>query len=388
MRLVALIAALCLFSSPAVAKPSCGEGGPTGEGSAQAGAGTYRYNVPANYTPAQVMPLLLALHGDEGKPDYIYSVWKNLQLKQGGAYILVAPKAPFGGGSWYQSTAKHTEFIDAVLDVAQQQWNIDQDRIWITGWSGGATFLGNYVTSRQDRLAAVVFYLGAGGAWLPYSPPAGSCKIPARFVCGSKDFLKKSAQELKGVLDKEGHETIWVELPGVGHDFRPETLPETWSWLSAHTLCGTTTPGSCGPLSPDLGPSPREDAGVMPSDAWAPQPTLDAGGDTPALPNLPASPPQDATGGELVGSCSVAAAGSAGLVPPALLLLLLLGARARRYGREERGKEPEERHLDHGKIRRRVGPPHDEGSRGSMTRRRQRDLCEPTNLHRRRGQRL
>lgn len=260
MRWLLLIFAPLLLATPAQAKPSCGKGGPPGQGTDKAGTGQFRYSVPSTYTPSAPMPLLFALHGDEGKPDYIYSSFRTLQQNSGGAFILVAPKAAHGWGSWYKATSSNAVFIDAVLSKLLSSYNIDQDRIWLTGWSGGATFLSYYAIKRQDRVAAVIYYLGGGGGG-SYSPPPGSCKIPARFVIGSKDFLYSLATKHRSVLQQNGHQVQWVELPGVGHSFKSSTLPATWQWLQQKTLCGKTIPGFCGPPpKPDSGPPPAPPA--------------------------------------------------------------------------------------------------------------------------------
>jgi predicted esterase len=279
------IALLAIAPREGVAKPSCGQGGASGQGTLSAGSGTAKISVPTSYSAAQAMPLLLTLHGDEGTPDYIYQVFYG-QQKSSPTFILVAPKAPFGGGSWYQATSQHVTFINAVISTVLAKYNIDQDRIWITGWSGGATFLGYYAIARQDILAAVVYHMGGGGGG-SYSPPAGSCKIPARFVIGSADFLYSLAKTQYTTLTSKGHETVWIELPGVGHNFDSKTLPDTWAWIQKKTLCGTTTPGSCGPgPAPDSGPAPKPDSGPpskrdsgggLKPDGGAPPPEGDAG---------------------------------------------------------------------------------------------------------------
>lgn len=334
-----LVPLLCLLAGgPALAKPSCGSGGAVGQTTTTAGGGELRLSVPSSYISAQPMPLLLALHGDEGTPDYIYSAFLSLQKSSNGAFILAAPKAPFGGGSWYQATAQHVTFVNAVLSALLAAYNIDQDRIWITGWSGGATFLGYYAPLRQDVLAAVVYHMGGGGGG-PYSPPAGSCLIPARFVIGSEDFLYSLAKQHYNLLQSKGHEAIWVELPGVAHTFQPQTLPETWSWLQARTLCGKTTAGTCG------APSPAADAGKPGADAGAAvtgdgvNSTLSPDAGLPPAPDAaaPTTGEEEAQGDPgtgLRGGCSLAAADSrpaAHLPYPLLVLLpLLLSARSRR----------------------------------------------------------
>ncbi len=336
MRL-GLLLLLLLASPSARAKPSCGSGGALGQTTGSAGSGQFKLSVPTTYNPAQAMPLLLALHGDEGTPDYIYSVFLGLQ-KSSGAFILAAPKAPFGGGSWYQATSQHVTFVNAVLTALLGKYNIDQDRIWITGWSGGATFLGYYAILREDVLAAVVYHMGGGGGG-SYSPPAGSCKIPARFVIGSADFLYDLAKTQYNTLTAKGHETVWVELPGVAHKFEPSTLPETWAWLQKKTLCATTTPGSCGP-----GPAP--DAGAPKSDGKLPKP------DTRPAPGGELGPAPGPDGGVSPGSdalvldrdgrfvdrgledgCSCSTAPGAGSSLGGLLLLAVVLGRVRRRSR-------------------------------------------------------
>ena len=325
-----------LAASPqvALAKPSCGKGGPAGETVGTAGSGQYRINVPSNYSATQAIPLLLALHGDEGTPDYIYQVFKSLQQTSKGAYIVVAPKAPFGGGSWYQATTQHTDFVNTVISTVLTLYNIDQDRIWITGWSGGSTFLSTYAIKRQDILAAVAYHMGGGGGGA-YSPPAGSCKIPARFVIGDQDFLYSLAQAHYNTLKQNGHDVVWVELPGVGHDFQQSTVPETWAWLQVKTLCGKTTPGSCSPASdgstPKLDGGSRVDGASAAAEGGAPS---DASGNSDALiivrdgdPTTPRPRPTDGC------SCAVGRGDDAPTLSGIFALLALVLTR-RRPGRE------------------------------------------------------
>ncbi len=330
----ALFLVALFLPANAAAKPSCGKGGPTGQGISNTGAGKFRYSVPSGYAPSKAMPVLLALHGDEGTSDYIYSVFRGLQNDTGGAFILIAPKAPFGGGSWYKATSSHYTFINNVISWTLSKYNIDQDRLWITGWSGGATFLGYYAPKRQDILAAVIYHMGAGGVG-SYSPPPASCKVPARFVIGSNDFLYKLASSHYSLLKGQGHQVDWIELKGVGHSFQKSTLPATWSWLKGKSLCGKTTPGSCGqpPASPkpDSGPPmplPPLDSGAPPG-ADGPQGQVPdqlilhrEAGASAASPEL-----------ELTGGCAVSGGEEGGWLWLAAVIMAVI-VRRRREGAE------------------------------------------------------
>jgi len=176
---------------------------------------------------------------------------------------------------------------------------------------------------------------GGGGS---YAPPAGSCKIPARFVIGSADFLYDLAKTQYTNLTSKGHETVWIELPGVAHKFEPSTLPETWTWLQKKTLCKTTTPGSCpGSPAPDLGLPPK-DAGVPAAKDLGPstpgQEAGSGGSDVLVIDHDGRMPPPATERENLAGGCSIA--GSPTAAGDLLLLLLVLGWLRRDRARVDR----------------------------------------------------
>jgi len=188
----------------------------------------------------------------------------------------------------------------------------------------------------------VVYHMGGGGGG-SYSPPAGSCKIPGRFVIGTADFLYDLAKKQHDTMKQNGHGVEWVELPGVGHEFQKSTLPATWSWLQGKTLCGKTTPGSCGPEPTlDAGvPPPREADGGPPQQTDGGAPAAPSGDGGAAPPDLGAPPGSDGTltlqrrRPDLLGGCSLSPNGGdpAGLCLLAgslALFLVVLGAGRRR----------------------------------------------------------
>jgi hypothetical protein len=140
-------------------------------------------------------------------------------------------------------------------------------------------------------------------------------------------------------MKQNGHSVEWIELPGVGHKFDQKTLPDTWTWLQSKTLCGKTTPGSCGPGPPpspqsDYGvPPPRTDGGLLPpppvpapgSDAGAPLPHTDSRG--------PADPESDGTlqlqrnrPADLLGGCSTSRGSSTDAGGCVICLLFMMVA--------------------------------------------------------------
>jgi predicted esterase len=286
----ATVAVIAVLSASAVvhARGSNGSGGPLGESTGTCGPGEYKIRVPSTYSPSQPMPLLIAFHGDEGNPEAVYTIWTGVQKEQAqDSFILVTPKAPFGKGSWYggneatyeakiEVTHQNGDFINQLIPQLLSLYNVDLDRLWVAGISGGGCFLSYYAILRQDVLAAVVHYMA--GCVREYLPPAQSCKIPARVVEGTADFTYEDTRQYVQKLRDNGHEVAYVELPGQGHELDRSTLPATWEWLRTRTLCGTTTP------DPDDGGVPPDPTDGATSSGDGSTPSSPADGSTPSSP--------------------------------------------------------------------------------------------------------
>lgn len=272
----------CCLPSSSLAKGSCGKGGAVGKQLAVAFNNSfYDLLVPTSYTPTKPMPMLVALHGDEGRTDYIRMAWESNVWTAKNNFILLAPRAPYPGGgaySWWAGMDNNAPWLSSLIEKLATEYNFDLDRVWVMGWSGGGTFLGDYALQNQHFFAAVQYI--KGGAYYGYvNPPSSNCKIPARFAHGTADTnydMYNKARNLYNVLVQHGHEAVFRDLPGYTHDIPSDVMDtlikESWDWLSKHTLCGTTTPDTCyptqskqdaGSMRRDLGVSPRFDQGGM-----------------------------------------------------------------------------------------------------------------------------
>lgn len=305
--------------------------------------GEYWVYVPPDSSPDRPLPLLLALHGDEGDP------WRNIAYhfpdlwESRRDFILVMPRCPWG--SWWRSSDQSARFVDALLEHLFERYNVDRERVYAWGFSGGGCFLGGYAEERQDVIAAVSHNVGGcyGG---DEAGPEPGCLIPARLVTGSGDHQRSNVLGLADGYERHGHEVDLHDIPGLRHTMTDEMLGPTLDWLMARTLCDHPPSGACGappPVEPppDAGAPPGSDAGEPPG------PSGDAGpgggsdaGDVapPPPPGEDAGPGAGLTPGEtrtLTGTCSavVPRGGSGGLVA----WLVLAGLLARRRARRARG---------------------------------------------------
>ena len=175
MRAATLAFALALsLPAVAVAEGSCGSGGAVGELRESFAPSEYYLWVPAGAGPDNPLPLFVALHGDEGDPALAINwhwppIWRERR-----DFILLAPRAPYSGGSWYRDVDRHDAWLTSLVDHVLDSYNVDLDRIHLYGHSGGATFLGIYAIRHQDWAASVGCCIGgSSGSYVPPPSPGG-----------------------------------------------------------------------------------------------------------------------------------------------------------------------------------------------------------------------
>lgn len=131
----------------------------------------YRLFVPADYDETQSYPLVLALHGaGERGTDNIRQVtphrmatsWADPVNQAVNPAFVVAPQVP-PGGRWTmdrpvgESTFNNEQLTTlAILDSLEQEFNIDPNRIFVTGLSMGGHGTWDFISRLPDRFAAAV----------------------------------------------------------------------------------------------------------------------------------------------------------------------------------------------------------------------------------------
>ena len=315
MRRAAALALLLLTARPAAAAPPAHATPPPDFPCAGCVV-----DVPS-HLPAGPRPLLVALHGDGGGVSKLERAWKAACDEAG--VILLAPRCPrelgCTAGSWWQwlQNAGHDPaWLGAQIDAVTARHPVDPARVYATGYSGGATYLGWYVPAFPTRFAAVAHV--AGGA--PYGGPCPACKVPLLFVIGSIDpMIAPYTAPLRRYYEAcGGHELVWQALPGITHEGILDVLQagragESLAWLLARPAACSADAADAGAGDGGLG----ADAAVpVVSEAGSPPATA------PALPKV-AAPSAGCACGHHDG-----VAGGAVLAVPALLMAL--GARRRR----------------------------------------------------------
>ena len=210
--------------------------------------------IPTTYDAAKPATIVVALHGDEGDPTYIESVFEPAAVKAHA--ILFAPLCPtalgcrFGNGSggftnswwaWFQSSPQYDDaWIGHQVDAIGQSYVLDPAKEFLTAWSGGADYLGWYALAHGDRFAAAGFVVGG----VPYHPACPANHPAAYFLMGSNDFryLSKQPSQVKSVYDSCGDTTKMVVIKGADHQGTVDALStknyasKMVKWLLKHPL--------------------------------------------------------------------------------------------------------------------------------------------------------
>jgi predicted esterase len=162
--------------------------------------------VPPSYSPNRPAPLMVALHGDGASTDLVVRMWKEPLERRG--YLLLALRCPRELGCensfwrWHGDPA----WITAKLDAVEAAYSIDRARVYLSGWSGGSTYLGLSAPLLSPRFAAISLN---GGGVPPPSGMCGACKPPVYYFAGSKNPMISLVRSTADYFKRCGHEVVW-----------------------------------------------------------------------------------------------------------------------------------------------------------------------------------
>ena len=135
----------------------------------------YRLFVPVNYDSTLIYPLVLTLHGsgERGSDNEAQIVshrlatsWADPANQANYPTFVVSPQVP-SGGSWV--TPPIVETTMAILDSIAREFNIDENRLYVTGLSLGGLGTWNFISLFPHKFAAAIPMSGGGN---PANVPA------------------------------------------------------------------------------------------------------------------------------------------------------------------------------------------------------------------------
>lgn len=200
MRIRHIFAIVAVLAAPASAQKSSLEH--------EGGARTYHLVVPPNLGAGAKVPLVIVLHGAGGNGRHALATYRWGERAPADGFIAVAPDAlppkrdapprfadnpPYwndlsGRGNLAHQQIDDVGFISALLDQLLAAYPIDADRVFVTGFSSGASMAHLLGMKLSPRLAAIAPV--AGRAWADVAPVA---PLPVLMIFGEQDPLQPFA---------------------------------------------------------------------------------------------------------------------------------------------------------------------------------------------------
>jgi predicted peptidase len=191
----------------------------------------YAIYIPANYSPATPVPLVLALHfgvrgGDAtGAGGDVLQILVGPALAELGA-IIVAPDSV--QGNW--SSAENEKAVNALLDMVLAHYSIDKKKVAVTGYSMGGAGTWHFAEKFPERFSAAIPVAGR--------PPASASgwRLPVLAIHSRDDQVVPfdPTEARIAELQKSGVNAKLIPLTGITHyqtsRFR-EALRKAVPWL-------------------------------------------------------------------------------------------------------------------------------------------------------------
>jgi len=174
----------------------------------------YAISIPANYSSATPVPLILALHFGVGAGDATGAGGDVVEVLIGPALtglgaIIVAPDSV--RGNW--STPENEKAVNALLDMVIARYAIDKKKIAVTGYSMGGTGSWHFAEKFPQRFSAAIPIAG--------TPPesAAGWRLPVLAIHSRDDQVAPFAPTEARIaqLQKAGVNAKIVLLNGITH---------------------------------------------------------------------------------------------------------------------------------------------------------------------------
>jgi predicted peptidase len=196
---------------------------------------SYLLFLPEDYGKEEkTWPLMLFLHGAGERGNDLQLVKKHgppkiAEKQKDFPFIVVSPQCP--KDQWWD---EDIDVLMHLLDDIVAKYDVDQERIYLTGLSMGGYGTWALASRYPDRFAAIAPVCGGGTLPMAF----GLTEIPVWAFHGAKDKVvpvEESEQMVELVNRRRGNAKLTI-YPEAGHDSWTETYDnqEFYDWLLGH----------------------------------------------------------------------------------------------------------------------------------------------------------
>ena len=195
--------------------------------------GGFSLYVPEYYTPERAWPLVMALHGGSGNGRNF--LWSWLRDARSFGAILVAPTAT--GPTWaLMGEDTDTPNLMRILESVRDRYNVDAERMLMTGLSDGGTFCW---VSGLDRASPFTHLAPVAATFHPLMAQMADADrlrgLPIFLVHGRLDWMfpVQVARQTSNLLSAAGADVTYREIDDLSHCYPREMNAEILRWLAS-----------------------------------------------------------------------------------------------------------------------------------------------------------
>lgn len=194
----------------------------------------YLIYLPRDYGQTQEpSPLLLFLHGSGERGQEIAKVKKHgppklIAAGQHFPFVVISPQCP-------ENVHWEPELLLALLDDVAKKYQIDSNRIYVTGLSMGGSGTWGLIAAAPNRFAAAMPICGRAA---DTAIAEQASQLPVWIVVGDRDKaeLVENCVQMENLLKERKADIKLTIMHGVGHDSWSQTYatPEIYEWMLRH----------------------------------------------------------------------------------------------------------------------------------------------------------
>jgi phospholipase/carboxylesterase len=215
-----------------LAQPAADNTGVMHDHNERGSRGGFSLYVPEYYTADRAWPLVMALHGGSGNGRNF--LWSWLRDARSFGAIVVAPTAT--GQTWaLMGEDTDTPNLMRILETVRSRWNVDPDRMLLTGMSDGGTFC--YV-SGLDQASPFSHLAPVASTFHPLMAEMADAErmrgLPIFLVHGRLDWMfpVQVARQTSEALSAAGANVTYREIDDLSHCYPREINAEILQWMN------------------------------------------------------------------------------------------------------------------------------------------------------------
>jgi predicted esterase len=200
----------------------------------------YRIYVPPDYDKSKKYPLIMFLHGANCDENTFMGIGVLQPAAKLHGYIVASinGRGPFSG--YRKENGAQKDLFD-VMALMQKYYNIDDQRVYLTGHSMGGMGTWSVGLEYRDRFAALAPMAGTRSMPDLEAQLASGRKIPILITAGGLDkaLPPEPAIQVYRKLKELGYPAKVVVYPEDNHQaVFTSSIPEVFAWFDAHKLGG------------------------------------------------------------------------------------------------------------------------------------------------------